>query len=66
MIFREIKRFKAVYDQDSTICAINFNKAMVFSNNKLEHYSIENNIYQEYTTQLDSFYSNYFFSIPIY
>lgn len=48
------------------MCAFNINKAMVFGNNILEYYSIDNNIYKEYATQMDSFHSNYFFSIPIY
>lgn len=48
------------------MCAFNINKAMVFGYNLLEYYSIDNNIYKEYATQTDLFYSNYFFSIPIY
>ncbi|XP_050438532.1 uncharacterized protein LOC126844402 [Adelges cooleyi] len=62
----DVVNFKAVYDQDSTMCSFNGNKAMVFTNNVLECYNVDNKKYREYPIHLDLFHSNYFFNIPIY
>ncbi|XP_050530643.1 kelch repeat and BTB domain-containing protein 8-like [Daktulosphaira vitifoliae] len=63
---QDLVSFKAIYDQDSIMCSFNGNKAMVFTNNTLECYNIDNKKYREYPIHLDSFHSNYFFNIPIY
>lgn len=62
----KLKSFNIVYDEDTTMCAFNVDKAMVFKNDTFEYYSVDNDFFIEYKIQLDSFHSNYLFSVPIY
>lgn len=47
------------------MCAFNVDKAIVFGNQIIECYSIGDNIYNEYTVQIDHVTHKYFFSIPV-
>lgn len=62
----ELVYFKAKYEIDSTMCAININKVMVFSEDFVEYYNVDDHTYEEYPSQQDSFVFNHFFSLPIY
>jgi len=48
------------------MCAINFDKVMVFKNDTLEYYSLNNDFFIEYKIQLNSFHSDYLLSVPMY
>ncbi|XP_003245535.1 uncharacterized protein LOC100574822 [Acyrthosiphon pisum] len=65
-LIKKLKSFNISYDGATTMCAFNVDKAMVFKNDTLEYYSVDNNFFIEYKIQLDSFHSNYLFSVPIY
>jgi len=63
---RKSKYFNTAYDGATTMCAFNVDKAMVFKNDTFEYYSVDNDFFIDSKTQLDSFHSNYLFSVPIY
>lgn len=62
----ELISFKVKHEIGSTMCAINMNKVMVFSENTVEYYNIDDNTYKVYPSQQDSFDFNWFFSLHIY
>lgn len=65
-LYQQLKIFKTTYDPESTMCAFNVNKAFVFGNNTLEYYCIDTKECKEFTTQMDSFHSEDFISVPFY
>ncbi|XP_025191040.1 uncharacterized protein LOC112591438 [Melanaphis sacchari] len=62
----KLKSFNILFDEATTMCALNHDKAMVFKNDTLECYSFYNDFFIEYKIQLNSFHSDYLFSVPIY
>ncbi|XP_026817278.1 uncharacterized protein LOC113556504 [Rhopalosiphum maidis] len=63
---QKLKSFTIKYDEATTMCAFNVDKAMVFKNDTFEYYSVDNDYFIEYKIQLNSFHSDYLFSVPIY
>jgi len=61
-----LSTFNIIYDKDTTMCAFNADKVMVFNNYTFEYYSFENYSLIEYKIKLNSFISKYLFSVPIY
>jgi len=63
---KKLKSFNIAYDSATTMCAFNDDKVMVFKNDTLEYYSMDDDFFIEYNIQLNSFHSDYLFSVPIY
>ncbi|CAH1732177.1 unnamed protein product [Aphis gossypii] len=63
---QKLKSFTIKYDESTTMCSINVDKVMVFKNDTLEYYSLNNDFFIEYKIQLNSFHSDYLLSVPMY